>query len=118
MSTLPEGITQAEIDRYAKLDAGVKKLTAEKKELGEKIKFVLTAKSATYTFEDVVVSVAVRKGEFDKELATDTFPADRYPDLYTLTIDPEKVRKSLGKAADDLNKAPTLALSVKTVTEA
>lgn len=35
---LPDGITQAELDRYAKLDAAIKRANAEHKTLNDKIK--------------------------------------------------------------------------------
>lgn len=113
MSTIPEGLTQADFDRYAKLDSGIKKLEDEKKILADKIKAALPLKKEVYVFEDVILDASVRKGQFDKVLASQTFPAAEYPEYYTAVIDATKVRKSLGEAADSLNGESSLTLSVK-----
>lgn len=89
MSALPEGLTQAEVDRYAKLDAGIKKLQPEHKRLGEKIKSLVT-KVGTFTFGNVVVDRNEAKS-FDKKTAEHDYPYEKFPEYYTPVLDPAKV---------------------------
>lgn len=111
MSTLPEGITQADIDRLAKLDAGIKKLTAEAKEIKERLKESLPLKTATYSFENVVVKATKTDGQMDKKVAEATFPYSQNPEFYTPTIDPKKLKSELGEAVKDFY-SPSINLSV------
>lgn len=65
VTELPEGITQADIDRYAKLDAGIKKLSAEHKVLNELLKLKLV-KLGTFVFGKVIIKRS-EASSFDKE---------------------------------------------------
>jgi hypothetical protein len=93
MSTLPEGLTQAEIDRYAKLDAGIKKLQPEHKRLGEKIKS-LVVKVGIFSFGSVVVDRNEARS-FDKKTAEHDYPFETFPEYYTPVLDPAKVPESV-----------------------
>ncbi len=74
MADLPNGLTQAEVDEYAKLDAGIKKLQEKHKILNEKIKDAhATKKAGAYIYGDVVVTIQ-DKTKFDVDMAEASLP--------------------------------------------
>jgi hypothetical protein len=89
MSELPEGLTQTEVNRYAKLDAGIKKLQPEHKQLGDKIKAAVT-KVGVFTFEKVLVN-RTEANSFDSDSAEHDFPQDKFPEYYKAVLDPSKI---------------------------
>lgn len=89
MTALPEGLTQREVDRYAKLDAGIKKLQPEHKTLGEKIKKLVVGKG-TSLFGNVVVK-RNEADSFDKTAAAHDFPYEKFPHLYATVFDASKL---------------------------
>lgn len=74
MADLPNGLTQTEVDEYAKLDAGIKKLQDRHKVLNEKIKDAhATKKAGAYIYGEVVVTIT-DKTKFDAEMAEGSLP--------------------------------------------
>lgn len=114
MSTLPPGLTQAEVDEYARLDAGIKKLQDRHKELNDIIKRAHTdaGKKGTFSYGPVVVKVT-EANTFDKKTATEAFPVEDYPDLYVPVLEPKNLPADI--RAEYTSK--TLRLSVDTVSE-
>ena len=119
MATLPEGLTQGDIDRYAYLDKGIKKLKEEHEVLNETIKQAHKAagysgnKTLSYP-SDKFGTVIVKLGEqkrMDTEKATETFPADEYPEYYSLSLDVKKMPADIS-AAFRTNIVQTLSISV------
>jgi hypothetical protein len=94
---LPEGITQADLDRAAKLKAGVEKLEAELKELTDRIKDAFPAEKKTYIFEGVSVGIGLADRLDAKEFEA-TYDPKEFPELFKLTPDPRAIREQLGKA--------------------
>ncbi len=93
MSTLPPGLTQAEVDEYAKLDAGIKRLQDRHKELNEVIKqaHIEAGKvKGTYNYGEVVVKMN-ESNTFDKDQATQDFPVADYPNLYKPVLEPKNL---------------------------
>lgn len=86
MAELPEGITQKEIDRFLKLDLGIKKLQPEHKVLSEKIKSAFT-KLGTWVFGEAIIK-RTEASSFDKAAFEKKHPVDRFPEYYSLTLDP------------------------------
>lgn len=119
MATLPEGLTQKDIDRYAQLDAGIKKLQEEHAVLNETIKQahknagITGNKTLSYPSEKygtVIVKLGQQK-RFDAEKAAETFPSDEYPEYYTLQLDQKKMPADIS-AAFRTNIVQTLSVSV------
>ena len=84
---LPEGVSQAQIDRYAKLDKAIKKAQTEHKTLNElfKQKFV---KLGTFMFGSVIIKRTEASSFDSKKFAEDhpvTDPASKK--YYVLTLD-------------------------------
>lgn len=74
MADLPNGLTQAEVDEYAKIDAGIKKLQERHAILNEKIKDAhATKKAGAYIYGSVVVTIQ-DKSKFDVAMAEDSLP--------------------------------------------
>jgi hypothetical protein len=119
MATLPEGLSQKDIDRYAKLDKGIKALQEEHAILNELIK--QTHKAAGIVGNKTLVyksaehgSVIVKLGQqkrLDAETAAATFPEDEFPEYYTSTFDPKKMPADIS-AAFRTNIVQTLSVSV------
>ncbi len=87
--TLPNGITEKEILRYGKLDAGIKKLQPEHKILNEKIKKAFV-KLGTW----VVGNVSIKRTEadsFDAKTAEEKYPISTHPQYYKSVFDPSKL---------------------------
>lgn len=119
MATLPEGLTQSDIDRYAQLDAGIKKLQEEHAVLNETIKQAHKnagyegSKTLTYPSEKygtVIVKLGEQK-RFDAEKAAETFPSDEHPEFYSLVVDQKKMPADI-VAAFKTNIVQTLSISV------
>ncbi len=120
MAQLPEGLTQKDIDRYAQLDAGIKRLQEEHAVLNETIKQAHKAagiegnKTLSYP-SDKYGTVIVKLGQqkrFDTAKATETFPEDEFPEYYTSTIDAKKM------AADIANEFRTTVVQTLSVSVA
>lgn len=99
MATLPEGLTQKDIDRYAQLDAGIKKLQEEHSILNETIKQahknagIEGNKTLSYPSEKygvVIVKLGQQK-RFDAKKASETFPEEEFPEYYTSALDQKKM---------------------------
>ena len=99
MATLPDGLTQSDIDRYAQLDAGIKKLQDEHAVLNETIKQahknagIEGKKTLSYPSEKygtVIVKLGEQK-RLDSKSLSENFPEAEFPEFYTSTIDTKKV---------------------------
>lgn len=99
MATLPEGLTQKDIDRYAQLDAGLKKIADEHKVLNEKIKKAhvdagIKGKKTLIYPSEKYGAVVVKLGEqkrLDTEALIAKFPEDKAPDFYALQLNVKAV---------------------------
>lgn len=119
MATLPEGLTQKDIDRYAQLDQGIKRLADEHAVLNEKIK--QAHKDAGYTGSKTLSypsekygTVIVKLGEqkrLDLDAMADKFPEKKFPEFYTSKIDPKEVPADI-QAKFRTNIVQTLSVSV------
>lgn len=90
MADLPNGLTQAEVDEYAKLDAGIKKLQERHRVLNEKIKDAhATKKAGSYVYGEVIVSIQ-DKTRFDADMAEASLPYTNVSNrkFYKHVIDP------------------------------
>ncbi len=118
MAALPEGLTQKDIDRYAQLDAGIKRLADEHKVLNEKIKKAheeagITGKKSLIYPSDKYGVVIVKIGEqkrLDEEKLVARHSPEKSPEFYTLQLDKTLI------PADELAKfktniVPTLSIS-------
>lgn len=93
MATLPAGITQDELDRYAKLDAGIKALTVEHKAINEKIKKAFTAKG-TFVCGSIIIERSSSVG-LDIKGVEAAYPFETNPEFYTPAVDRTKVPESV-----------------------
>lgn len=99
MAQLPEGITQKDIDRYAQLDAGLKKIADEHKVLNEKIKQAhidagISGKKTLIYPSEKYGAVVVKLGEqrrMDTEALIAKHPQEKFPDFYSLQFDVKAV---------------------------
>lgn len=80
MSDLPDGITQDDLDKYAKIDAAMKKLEPEKKRIADLIKKAFD-KPGTFVHGNVVIERTTAKLRATKDFLSD-YPADEYPEFY------------------------------------
>lgn len=119
MATLPDGLTQKDIDRYAQLDAGIKKLQEEHATLNETIKQAHQAagiegsKTLSYPSEKygtVIVKLGQQK-RVDTAAAVATFPSEEFPEYYTLGLDTKKMPADI-LAEFKTNIVQTLSISV------
>lgn len=119
MATLPEGLTQKDIDRYAYLDAGMKKLAEEHKVLNEKIKKAHEAagikppKNLVYPsdkFGSVIVKIGEQK-RLDEAALEEAHPQAKYPDFYTTRFDKSAVPADV-TAKFRTNVVQTLSISI------
>lgn len=85
---LPAGITQAELDEYAKIDRVLKnkKLNDRHKELNAKIKAAFV-KLGTFIHGSVIIKRTERTG-FDAKAAEEDFPFEKFPEYYKPVFDP------------------------------
>lgn len=88
-TNLPEGITQAELDKYARVDAAIKRLEPEKKRLNDKIKRAFT-ELGTFLCGSVVVK-RTQADSFDAVAFADKYPESKYPQYYKSVVDPTKI---------------------------
>lgn len=95
MAELPEGLTQKDIDRYAYLDAGLKKLQDEHKALNDKIKKMHEAqgikgkKTLVYPSEkygSVIVDLNEQK-RVDEDALVAAYPESKAPQYWKPVID-------------------------------
>ncbi len=99
MATLPEGLTQKDIDRYAQLDAGLRKIKDEHAVLNEKIKQAhidagITGKKTLIYPSEKYGAVVVKLGEqrrLDTEGLMAKFPQEKAPDFYSLQFNVKAV---------------------------
>jgi len=89
MAELPEGLTQKELDEYAKLDRGIKKLQTRHKILNEKIKDAFT-KNGTFVFGSVIIKRS-EANSLDPEALQKKYPEATYPEYYKTVLDATKV---------------------------
>lgn len=103
MASLPEGLTQKDIDRYAQLDAGLKKIADEHKALNDKIKRahveagITGKKSLTYPSEKygvVVVTLGEQK-RVDTDALVKAHPSEKFPQYWALQFDQTAVDKTI-----------------------
>lgn len=114
MTALPAGITQADLDRYVKLDAAMKRAKIEHDALNAKIKDAFPNKG-TYVCGDVLVERSEAHG-FDAKEAAKRYPYDLHPTWYVVpepVLDPTKVSEAVKTAF----ATTTQRLSVKAVTK-
>lgn len=88
-TTLPAGITQADLDRAAALSAAMVKAKTELDSLKAKIKAAYNV-PGTYVSEGIVVKLTEAVG-LDAKKVEEAFPYSDYPDFYTPKVDPKKV---------------------------
>jgi hypothetical protein len=119
MAQLPEGLTQKDIDRYAQLDAGIKKLQEEHAVLNETIKQahknagIEGNKTLSYPSEKygtVIVKLGQQK-RFDTAAASETFPEAEFPEYYSSTLDSKKLPADIANEFRT-NIVQTLSVSV------
>lgn len=119
MATLPEGITQKDIDRYAQLDAGLKKIADEHKALNDKIKRahqeagISGKKTLTYPSDKygvVVVTLGEQK-RVDTEALVKAHPQDKFPQYWALQFDQSAVDATV---IDKFRTNVIQTLSIKT----
>jgi hypothetical protein len=118
MAALPEGLTQKDIDRYAQLDAGIKKLADEHKTLNEKIKKAhedagISGKKTLIYTSDKYGSVIVKIGEqkrLDAAALEEKHPYERFPQFWRMQFDKDAVPADV-QAKFRTNIIPTLSIS-------
>jgi hypothetical protein len=99
VATLPEGLTQKDIDEYARLDAGLKKIQDARNVLNEKIK--QTHIDAGYSGKKTLIypsekygAVVVKLGEqrrLDVVALEDKHPYEKFPQFYRVQFDKDAV---------------------------
>ena len=120
MNALPEGVTISDLERYARLAEGIKKLTSEKEELGGKIKNAFSdhykdaGKSVELfpTMIDTTIIVTLNtqhrlRKTTQVELA-ERFPHANHPTYYVLAINTD----AIPAAILDEYREPTRTLSI------
>lgn len=119
MATLPEGLTQKDIDRYAQLDAGMKKLADEHKALNDKIKRahqeagISGKKTLVYPSEkygSVIVDLNEQK-RLDEEALIKAHPFEKFPQFWRMQFDKSAVDETI-LAKFKTNIIPTLSIKV------
>jgi hypothetical protein len=99
MAAIPTGLTQADLDRYAQLDAGIAALSEEHKVLNAKIKKAhldagLSGKKTLVYPSSKYGSIIVKLNEQRRlNLAdlTENYPEDDFPEFYSSALDTKKV---------------------------
>lgn len=103
MADLPEGVSQKDIDRYAYLDKGIKKLQDEHKALNDKIKRAHEAagitgkKTLVYPsekFGSVIVDLNEQK-RVDSEALEAAHPFEKSPQYWRMQFDQGLVDKTI-----------------------
>lgn len=109
MSEIPPGLTQADLDLYAKIDDGMKKLQDEKDRLNALIKKTHSDRgTGTYIYGKVVVTIGSTSKVNYEGIAKEN-PFEVAPEYYIQKIDPKKVPASTKNRFTTTN----LTLSVK-----
>lgn len=108
---MTEQLTNAQAEELYKLDLAVKRATERINELKDIVK--ANYKPGTHQFGNVLVTVKESKG-FDKEAASKAFPEEDNPTKYKTEVDPKAFSD---KEKEKFLKAPTLSVSLGTVTE-
>ena len=117
MATLPDGLTQKDIDRYAQLDAGLKKISDEHKALNDKIKRThleagFTGKKTLVYSSEKYGAVIVDLGE-QKRVNTDALeaahPVEKFPQYWRTQFDASSVDDTV-KARFKTNIVSTLSI--------
>lgn len=80
MSELPPGITQADLDKYAKIEAAIAKLKPERDRLNDLIKASFS-QVGTYVHGKVVIERSVSNLK-DTKGVEKAFPAKDFPEYY------------------------------------
>lgn len=114
MADLPNGLTQAEVDEYLKLDTAIKKAQERHAILNEKIKNAHESKKAgLYVYGGVAVTIQ-DKSRFDAKVAEDSLPYTNPTNrkFYKHVIDPTALEADV-KA--EFTLPASRALSVKKV---
>ena len=83
MTTLPEGITQSELNEYAKLDKAIKSALEKKAALNAKIKSVFV-KKGIFIFGSVVIKLG-EQNRFDRAAFEKAYPSEKYSQYYVMT---------------------------------
>lgn len=112
MTALPAGITQEDLDRYAKLDAGIKALSIEHKMINDKIKKAFLTKGV-FVCGSVVIERSSSVG-LDVKAVEAAYPFETNPEFYSPSLDRTKVSDAVKGEFFTL----TEKLSVKIITPA
>lgn len=117
MTSLPRGITQADLARYARLTEGVKALEDEKKVLNAKIKQAYDAAGITgkqtLVYPAAAGALIVDLNEqrsVDTDMLTSDYPLEEYPTHYKSVVNPDSFAPDLLESYRTKTKA---TLSVK-----
>lgn len=119
MAVLPEGLTQKDIDRFAYLDKGMKKLKEEHEVLNVKIKKahqdagITGSKTLVYS-SDKFGSVIVKLGEqkrLDTKGLEEAHPYEKFPQYWRTMFDKDTVPADV-QAKFRTNIVSTLSVSV------
>lgn len=110
MNTLPEGITQTELDEYAKLDAAIKKAMEKKNALNVRIKAAFV-KKGTFVFNSIVIKIGEQK-RLDRTALEKAYPFEKYPQYYVSkpVLNEEVVADKI--VAKFTNTVPVLSISI------
>jgi hypothetical protein len=109
---LPAGITQDELDEYAKIDRVLKnkKLNDRHAALNKKIKAAFV-KLGTFIHGDVIIKRGERDS-FDAKAAEEEFPFEKFPEYYKPVFDATTLTAAQKKKFT--NKTPTVSVTVAT----
>lgn len=98
---LPEGITLDDLRTYVRKNNTVTREAKVRDKLKDKIKKAFTGRleiGKPVVYEDVQIEFG-KQDRFDAEKFAKRYPADKYPEYYTLSLDPEKVPETKKTAA-------------------
>lgn len=115
ITELPEGLTEKDLIRYAKLSKQATETTKLKKVLNDKIKksFATVAYEfgKDYVFGKVSLTFG-RQMRFSAELFTKKYPIAKFPQYYTMQLDESLIPDAL---KTDKVKTPVITLSASEV---
>lgn len=114
MSEMPDGITQEELDRYAKLDKAIKKFQIEHKSLNARIKAAFK-KVGTFQFGSVIVKrTESTSKKFDSEAFALAYPASKRENrkYYSVTVDAAKIPAELALEYTEFGTIEKLSVDV------
>jgi len=116
MTSLPRGITQADLARYARLTEGVKALEDEKKVLNTKIKQAYDAAGITgkqtLVYPAAAGALIVDLNEqrsVDTDMLTADYPLEEHPTHYKSVVNPDSFAADLLESYRTKTK-PTLSV--------